>query len=196
LSTKDTIQYIPPELQDFEIYPKIAELLDYILAGFEIEFGDVVNKYANPADASEDVIARVIDEYGFRYIYEIAADLEDADISILLNFMSLLHFMKGTRPGLELVLEVLGFSATIVEWWETEPRGEEHTFDMTVFMDLSQVTDVFATLRKVRVFAENYVYPKFNFASVVFAFEFSEAITAFTGFVTQVHTSGVIEGTI
>jgi hypothetical protein len=196
LSTKDTIKFVAPDLRSFEVYPKITELMDYIVTGFEAEFGDVVNKYANPADASEDVVARVIDEYGFRYIYELAADLNGLDISILLNFMSLLHFMKGTRAGLELVLEVLGFSSIIVEWWETEPRGEEHTFDMTVLMDLSQVNDVFATLARVRIFAENYVYPKFNVATVVFAFDFSEAITAFAGFVTQSQSSGVIEGTI
>jgi hypothetical protein len=196
LSTKNTLQFVPPDLRGFEIYPKLTEMMDYIVSGFEEQFGDVVNKYANPADASEDVVARVIDEYGFRYIYEIAVDLNNVDVSILLNFMSLLHFMKGTRAGLELVLEVLGFSSNIVEWWETEPRGEEHTFDMTVFMDLSQVTDVFATLARVKTFAENYVYPRFNVATVVFAFEFSAAATAFAGFVTQAASSGVIEGTI
>jgi hypothetical protein len=196
MSTKDTSLYIAPDLRDFEIYPKICELVQYIVDNFENDYSDIINKYQNPALASDDVISEVINEYGFGYINELIDTLENVDISILLNFMSLLHFLKGTRAGLELVLETLGFQAIIVEWWETNPKGPEHTFDMTVLMDLSKVPEVFVTLSKVRLFVEQYVYPKFNIADLVFSFEFAEAHTAHAGFHTQAFTSELIEGTI
>lgn len=119
MSTKDTSLYIAPDLRDFEIYPKICELVQYIVDNFENDYSDIINKYQNPALASDDVISEVINEYGFGYINELIDTLENVDISILLNFMSLLHFLKGTRAGLELVLETLGFQAIIAE--ETKP---------------------------------------------------------------------------
>jgi len=196
MSTKNILEFIPPDLRQFETYPKYAELLQYIVDNFYLEFNDISAKYKDPSSVTPEVVEQVINEFGFKYIYSITEDFNNFDTTVLLNFMSLLHLMKGTRSGLEIVLQLLGFNATIVEWWETDPRGEEHTFDMTINMNLSIVTDVFKTLDKVRVFIENYVYPKFNFATVVFAFELSEAQTAFAGFSTQTYDFGLIQDSI
>lgn len=196
MSTTDVIKFIPEDLRQFEIHPKVAELLNFIVDKFNTDYGDILNKYKNPSDVSEDVISVIIRENGFSYIANIAANLTDTDTNILLNFMSLLHFMKGTRAGLELVLEVLGFKAEIVEWWETTPPGEEDTFNMTVFMDLSKVDDVFKTLERIRLFTLNYVYPRFQFATVVFAFDMADTATAFVSFGTNDYNLGLVEDTL
>lgn len=196
MSTKDTLGYVPIDLQPFEIYPKVSEMLNFIIDKFNEDYADIINKYQNPAEASEEVIDRVIRENGFFYIQNVAGALTNVDTSILLNFMSLLHFMKGTRAGLELVLELLGFTSEIVEWWETTPPGPEHTFDMTVNMDLSNVDDVFATLARIRLFTQHYVYPTFNLATVVFAFEVADAHTLVGAFASNDFNLGLVEESI
>lgn len=45
-----------------------------------------------------------------------------------------MHIQKGTRGGLEDSLEVLGVRAEITEWWETSPKGEPGTMDITLWV--------------------------------------------------------------
>jgi hypothetical protein len=196
VSTQNTIDYVPPDLRNAEIYPQVCALLDHIIAGFQTDLTDITAKYVNPAAASPEVVSLVIAEFGFGYLNDLIDTLTDIDVSILLNFMSLLEFMKGTQRGLELVLGLLGLSVQITNWWETTPRGPQQTFSMTVFVNLSQVADVFATLAKVRTFTLNYVYPLFTSFEVVFDFQLAAAATAMVAFVTQDESSGLIQGTL
>lgn len=163
--------------------------------GYTQDLGDTVNKYKNPALASTEVVNLVVAEFGFDYLLPLIASLQNIDISILLNFMSLLQLMKGTRRGLELVLGLLGLTTQITEWWETTPRGPPQTFQMTVFMNLSQVPDVFATLDTIRTFTLNFVYPLFTAFEVVFDFLVATAPTGVVSFVDQSY-SGLIQGTL
>lgn len=193
---KTTIEYLPKNLRGFELYPKVAEMMDYILENAAKEFEDIEYKYRNPDLVSDEVIERVIYEYGFQYINDLADTLIEVDRSILLYFMGLLYFYKGTRIGMELILTVLGFGFEIQEWWEQDPKGEEHTFNMTVLMDVSNLKgNVFDTINKIKEFTRFYVYPIFDIANVSFLFELAETNISHAGFIDQ-DLSGYIEATI
>lgn len=169
--------------------------LTFASPGYEQDLGDTTSKYKSPALASAEVVNLVVAEFGFDYLLPLINSLQNIDTSILLNFMSLLQLMKGTRRGLELVLQLLGMTTQITEWWETTPRGPPQTFQMTVFMNLSQVPDVFATLETIRTFTLNFVYPIFESFTVVFEFPMGTAVTGVIGFVNQQQT-GLIQGTL
>lgn len=182
MSEKSALEFIPIDLRERDLYVKIAELMQFIIDGYEQDYLDIKNKYKDPFDASEDIITRVIEEYGFGYINNIISTLNNVETNVLFQFISLLHFYKGTRTGLELVLESLGFGFEIEEWHETFPEGEPFTFNMTVFMDSSKVTNVFSTLDSIRDFVKEYVYPVFKDANVVFDLEFVDILIPVAGF--------------
>lgn len=195
MSVKDTLKYFPEELRKFQLNPKVAELLDYIVEQTCEDFKDIKDKYRDPDNAKEEVVEAIINEYGFGYINDVIATLTNIEFNILLQFMGLLHFLKGTREGLGLIMTVLGFEYEIEEWWEKTPEGEPHTFDMTIDMNLTTVPDVLQTLAQIRAFTEEYVYPKFGVANLSFLFEFVAATPILAGFNTHVH-DGVFTGSL
>lgn len=194
--TTDTIQVVAENLRELEIYPKVTDMLNYIIDKMATEFADVENKFIDPNLVDEEVVSEIIREYGFEYINDIAATLTTLDSSLLLHFVSLLNLLKGHRSGLELILRVLGFESVISEWWEQSPKGEPMTFNMQVFINYSQVSgSVFDTLAQIKKFTRFYVFPIFQVADVVFDYEFAEAGTAMAGFHIQ-ELPGLIEATL
>lgn len=197
MTINNTLQFFPKALQNFELYPKLAEMLDYVMENCSNDFSDIGNKFSDPSKITEDIFARTITEYGFKYINDIADTLIDVDRSILFHFVSLLHFYKGTRQGLELILDVLGMTAEITEWWEM-PEGvmEPFTFNMVVLMDLTNIKkDIITTLNIIKEFTKHYVFPNFHIANVSFVFDLAEMRTASAGFVSRKYY-GSIEATI
>lgn len=198
MSTKNTLEFFPKALRSFDLYPKVAEMLDYIMENCSNDFNDIETKYRNPSAITEDIFSQVMIEYGFKYINDIVLTLKDVDRSILFHFIGLLHFYKGTRQGLELILDVLGMSAEITEWWE-RPEGEMEpfTFDMLVYMDLSNVKgDLFTTLEIIKKFTKHYVFPVFKTANVSFIFEFAQVKVISAGFSSFTTANTLIEATI
>jgi len=196
MTTENTIEYFQRELRDRDLYPKIASMLDYISTKHREDFFDVKNKYRNPELLSDEVAANIIEEYGFAYINEIAETLTQVESDVLLHFISLVHFLKGHRSGLELILRVLGFEFVIEEWWEQDPVGDPMTFNMDILMDTTIVPDVFETLTKIREFVEHYVYPKFEIANLVYDFDdFVGIIPTIAGFI-DYDLEGEITGTL
>lgn len=196
-NTKDSISFIAENLRRHELYPKISEMLNYIVEQYAVtDIQDVEFKFTDPDKLSEDAISAIIEEYGFRYINEIVDTLTGIETNILIHFISLLHLLKGHRRGLELVLKVLGFDSVIEEWWEQSPKGEPATFNMVVFFNLSNLApgvSVFEVLDRIRLFAREYVYPKFQLADVQFEFNLADMGTAMAGFTTQEKSWEIVE---
>lgn len=185
MSTTDNIKFIAEALRnDEEVYTKIVSVLDATVATGLDEFKDVIAKYTDPENASVDVIDNIILENGFGYIKDLTDTLTGIERDILLNFISLLHLLKGHRSGLELVLTVLGFESSITEWFEQNPKGEPNTFIMDINFNLSIVTDVFDTLEKLRTFVREYVYPILSLTNINVDLEFANPDLLFSGFVT------------
>ncbi len=44
----------------------------------------------------------------------------------------MVHRLKGTLASVENALTAMGLSATLTEWWETDPIGQRGTFDITI----------------------------------------------------------------
>ena len=87
MSIKDTLNYLPKELRKFELNPKVAEMLDYIITNAAEDFKDVSAKYRDPDNAKEEVVESIINEYGFAYINTVIDTLTTLEFNILLQFI-------------------------------------------------------------------------------------------------------------
>ena len=178
----DSIVKVPLRLRNKALYKKFAEMLDFQIEVLDDEFKDIKFKFRDSEQLSDETVLEIVKEQGFEYIADIVSTLQNIQTNNLLNFVSLLHLLKGHRDGLELVLTLLGFEFEIREWWEQDPQGDPHTFDMDIFLNLSQVSNVFLTLNRIRTFVENYVYPKFEVANLIVDFQFAQAHALVAGF--------------
>lgn len=184
-TTFDTDPYLVEKLKEYELYPKVKEMLDYIIGNALTEFEDVKYKYRGPDVVREEVIKEIISELGFKYIADIFDTVTNIELSVMLDFLGLLNLLKGSRIGLELVLNLLGFDAIIQEWWEQFPKREPHTYILTVIMDNSKVPDAYAALEKIQLFAKEYVYPVIENIDFRFTLSFAEKNVNMGGFVKQ-----------
>jgi hypothetical protein len=100
----------------------------------------------------------------------------------LIDFISLLNLLKGSRTGLELVLKLLGFDSSIKEWWQFDPPHDPYTFEIIVTMDANLVPDIFNTLNKVELFCRAYVFPEVENIDFRFSLSFAEKNLTIAGF--------------
>lgn len=92
---------------------KIIPLLDYILSteytqadGLANAFYDMANKYKNTPTLPIEAIEEIIDESGYGYVRALLGNDEDS-IRLLVYLLVLIHQLKGTKIGIEVVLNLL-----------------------------------------------------------------------------------------
>jgi len=154
-------KFIPENLSDVPLWPKIRELLNYVLTEANKELEDVTKKLTGPDEVREEVVKQILIEKGYDYIVSVMDTLNNLEFNTLITYVSLISQLKGSRKGLELVLRLLGFESQIREWWEAdtiEERGEPWTYEITVYYNASNVPDIFETIEQVQVFSRNYVF--------------------------------------
>lgn len=179
----DATKFIPEKLrEDYELYPKLVDMLNYIVQGYAEEFKDIRLKNSGPDEVSEEVIKEIIRELGFDYITSVMDTITGFQFNSLLEFISLVNLLKGSRTGFELILKLLGFDSVITEWWEMYPKGQPQTFNIVVIMNNTFIPDVQATLDQVKIFSRAYVFPTISNIEFRFGFSFGEKNVTFFGF--------------
>lgn len=178
----NSLSFLPENLQNFELYPKVTEMIDYIISQSVEDLKDIKYKFRDSTQLGEDQIKEIIEELGFGYIRDVMDTISNFEFNILLDFVALINLMKGSRQGLELILRLLGFDSVITEWWEREPQDVPHTYEITVIMNTTFITDVFATLEKVQEFSLHYVFPLISNIDFRFSLSFAEKNVNFGGF--------------
>lgn len=178
----DSIGSIPEDLRSLELYPKLQSLTNHIITRFAEDFEDIRFKYSGPGSVRSEVITEIIDELGFEYVTGIMKTINGVEFNTLLYFISLINLLKGSRQGMELILKLLGFDSDIKEWWQKDPKGEPHTFEILITMDQNQVPNVFETIDKVKIFSRAYVFPLVENVDFKFSFSFAERNATLAGF--------------
>jgi len=186
----NSIKYIPKKLQEHQLYTQVTELIDKVIADNQQYFDDIAYKHKDYSKVSPDAIEATIDEYGYDYLLDIMK-LTETEPEDLINFLALIHYLKGNKKGLELVLRLLNVSFTVEEWWEQLPLGEPMTYDLTVNVNFTS-TSVMQTLRVFRTFLESYVYPKV-ILSLIFQATIADMDTHFGGVIDTIHTGTFLE---
>lgn len=151
--------YVPPRIRDFSLYQKVCEILDFVRKRSNAEFNNSKSKYFDFNDLDDDAVKDVINEFGYGYIVD-ALELSQSQLRSMLGYIALIHLLKGSKIGLQLVLDLMGLTGKYIisEWWEdTSLQPGEFSFliDVTTF-GISNL----ASLDTLRVFVRQYVYPK------------------------------------
>jgi len=186
----DSIKYIPKKLQEHQLYTQVTELIDKVIADNQQYFDDIAYKHKDYSRVSPGVIEAAIDEYGYDYLLDVMS-LTETDPEDLINFLALIHFLKGNKKGLELVLRLLDVSFVVEEWWEQLPLGEPHTYGLTINVNFTS-TSVIQTLRVFRTFLENYLYPKV-ILSLIFQATLADLDTHSGGLIDSTYTGTFLE---
>ena len=61
----NSIAFIPDDIRDFELYPKLAELVDHVVQNAVEDFEDVKFKHFGGDLVREEVIKQIIEEQGY-----------------------------------------------------------------------------------------------------------------------------------
>lgn len=153
----DVEKFFPKKLREVGLYDQVLYAVAEIVRVAEEDLKDSVEKWYDFQALPEDLLLAIIQEFGYDYITDVL-DLDEARIRQLSQLISLIHFMKGHKDGLILVLDLLGFVGSIVtEWWEKSPQGTPDTFDLELNLNISSIDS--AAVPRLLVFIENYVYP-------------------------------------
>lgn len=184
IGLESAIELVASNLQDDEFLILFADMLDYAVNEYREEFADVRYKFQDPTQLREIAIKEIVSELGFDYIRNLMDTLTNIEFNVLIDFISLLNLLKGSRRGLEIVLKLLGLDSVVVEWWENQPQKEPMTFDLTIIVTNSIVPDIEETVEKVRIFVRHYVLPKLDLIEFRFILgSFLERSAGIGGFV-------------
>ena len=92
---------------------KIIPLIDYILSTEFTQadklanaFYNIEKKYKNTGDLPIEYIKEVVNESGYTYVLDLLGEDEDS-IRLLVYLLVLIHQLKGTKLGIEVVLNLL-----------------------------------------------------------------------------------------
>ena len=116
---------------------------------------------------------------GYEYIADVF-ELTKEEVNQLLSYIALIHALKGSREGLKLVMDLMGLSYHIEEWWEKSPTGVVDTFDLSVDINLSNLNR--NTLSRLVTFIKNYVYPKLNAFEIKYNATIADLVITAGGF--------------
>lgn len=171
--------YLPKFWATTPLYAeKIIPLLDHFLSvdspiadKLALAYYDIWNKYTSPEDMTEESIKAYIRDHGYGYILDLLS-LSSNSYQTLLYLLPLIHFLKGSREGLEVVFSLLQVSTQeaktkITAWYESDPVMEEDTFEIVSEIDLATIDASF--FEKFDTFIQKYVYPSLTSLNVSYS---------------------------
>ena len=171
--------YLPKFWATTPLYAeKIIPLLDHFLSvdspvadKLALAYYDIWNKYTSPEDMTEESIKAFIRDHGYGYILDLLS-LSSSSYQTLLYLLPLIHFLKGSREGLEVVFSLLQVTTQeaktqITAWYEADPVMEEDTFEIVSEIDLATIDASF--FEKFDTFIKKYVYPSLTSLNVSYS---------------------------
>lgn len=161
--------YLPKYWAQTPLYSeKIIPLLDHLLSvespyadKLALAYFDIWNKYTSPEEMTSESIKSLIRELGYGYILDLLFTSED-NLEKILFLLPLIHYLKDTKKGLEVVFSLLQaddkpVKTKITVWHEANPVLEEDTFSVESDINLASVDANF--FEKFDTFIRKYVYP-------------------------------------
>ena len=121
---------------------------------------DVVCKHKDIGALSEQALIALITENGYAYLTDLLA-LSKTQLQNVVYYLPLIQALKGTLPGLELMLATFCDKVAITEWWDSDKDMQAYTFDLNVIRlkNITVTSDMQSIIAK---FCGEYVYPLLN----------------------------------
>lgn len=171
--------YLPEYWAQTPLYAeKVIPLLDHMLSvespyadKLALAYFDILNKYQNPDDMTDESIRAYVREQGYGYVLDLLSLTSDS-LQTLLFLLPLIHYLKDTNKGIETVFSLLQAAdkevkTKVTAWHETVPVGVEDTFTIETDINLATVDSTF--FEKFDKFIRKYVYPTLTGMSVSYS---------------------------
>lgn len=180
---------------------KLIPLLDSILSvdsphadKLALAYYDIWNKMSSPENMTEESIKSYIRDHGYGYLLELLSVSGDT-LQNVLFLLPLIHYLKGSRRGLEVVLSLLQGSlnisaSEIVSWFEADDM-EEDTFTVESDLDLATIDSSF--FEKFDIFVQKYVYPTLTGLTVSYSVSGGHTLLPAVTIVNTIDMYGVMD---
>ncbi len=180
----NALEMLPEARQKEDAFIKISDLLNHQIAVIDQELKPMVGKYTDYNKLDDKHLYLLLKEFGYEYLAD-ASILDTSKLSTLISYLKLIHFLKGTRKGLQLVLDLLGYDYTDTLWYEKSPKGEPHTFDLDITVPITAVNNT--TIGNLNTFLRNYVYPLSTLVIDILPFKLLQTYSGGGGFSDQIY---------
>lgn len=172
--------YLPPNRLKEQTFWEFVVMMDYLILHEKVYFEDFYYKYKDLSKVRTDSIKEIIAEQGFRYISDIL-HLTRKEYETLAKYLAIINDLKGSLAGLEVVFNMIDISYKMTEWWEKDPQGTPHTFDLQIEVDIQKVAN--DMISKLKAFVRNYVYPVIENFEITYKMNITEMLIAMAGFI-------------
>lgn len=122
LRAADTTSLLPPNATPME---RAIEALGRRLDQMPVDLRDLVNvEICPPRFLPWLAFTRSVDSWNPAWSIRVKRNLIDASID--------LHRRKGSAASVRAVVQAFGGQIALREWWQMDPPGQPHTFDMVL----------------------------------------------------------------
>lgn len=165
--------------QDKELHKTVANIADYIRGlgygpseeKYRIlsQYGiDVINKYVDISTLSDRALKAIISENGYSYIVNVL-NFTTEQLRGFVYFLPLIAALKGTLPGLELILSIFCRNIKIIEGW-TVTNPELPMYTMEIDLEIVNTGISADTSDMIIEFCAEYVYPLLKKLQIAISF--------------------------
>lgn len=172
--------YLPPNRLKEVTFWEFVVMMDYLILHEKVYFEDFYYKYKDIAKIRTKSLKEIVSEQGYKYILDML-NLSRKEYETLVKYIAVINDLKGSLSGLEVVFNILDISYNMVEWWEKDPQGVPHTFDLQIEVDILKVAN--NMINKLKAFIRNYVYPVIENFEITYKMNIAEMLIAMAGFI-------------
>lgn len=201
ISFSSQLSMSPYYTKDKEFFNHTGVIVDYIHQNYYDELRFVSDKYKNNltlvdvanGTSKVDFFKEMIKEKEYKELISII-NLNTQDISIIYAYLKIFKFLRGTRTGLNVVFNLLGYKDIndipttikgflIKEWWEYIPEKERMTFDLSLLIPYDDYVTGFTS--NLVDFIRFYVYPLLKEFEVIHVFDMDSNTLTCAGFIDE-----------
>lgn len=172
--------FLPKERLKEPTFYEFTQVIDYLILHEQIYFNDFIHKYNDLQKVRSKSLKEIIAESGYNYVSDLLS-LNDKELTTLVKYLDIISDLKGSQSGLEVVFNLLDMRYSMQEWWDKNPKGTPHTWDLGVEVEIDKVTS--DMISKVVAFTRNYVYPIIENFEITYKMDLAELAIVMAGFI-------------
>jgi hypothetical protein len=177
-----------------ELFQQAVELINYVNGNSTVSddryvylkqmYLDILFKYKDVQQISYQAAVDRIKEAGYDYLLSLFT-LTEQNLKVLVSYLPMIQQMKGSRPGLQLIFDILNIGFVITEWWEDPNNLDILSYILSVEIINQEVNT--RVVSNLHALSRNYVYPLLT--KIVYGVLYKLNPTPYIGVATQSRSS-------
>lgn len=182
---------LPKERLKEKVFYEFVQIMDYLILHEEVYFNDFIHKYNDLTKVRVPSLKEIIAEQGYKYVSDLL-NLSEKELANLVKYINIISDLKGSKKGLEVVFNMIGIKYYMCQWWEKNPKGTPHTWDLSIEVEMDKV--VSNMIGNLVTFTRNYVYPIIENFEITYSMNMAELAIVMAGFIDIELNTNIDEG--